>query len=236
MVSRAGDLQKRNSPIVAMSEAQPDTPLAAEFLASPNHDERRIHSKPNCIVLHYTGLPTGEAALSLLRNSASKVSSHYFIWEDGRIVQLVREERRAWHAGVGSWKGESDVNSASIGIEIANPGHDGGLPPFAAPQIASVIALVKDISARHSIKPERVLAHSDIAPARKIDPGENFPWNMLWRSGVGHWVEPSPIGPGPVLNRGKEGVAVRSLQAMLGLYGYGVDISGVYDRQTEVAV
>ncbi|HLW90976.1 MAG TPA: N-acetylmuramoyl-L-alanine amidase [Roseiarcus sp.] len=220
-----------------MNEAQkPDTPLVAEFLASPNHDERRADSKPNCVILHYTGMPTGEAALALLRNPASKVSSHYFVWEDGRIVQLVAEARRAWHAGVGSWKGNADLNSASIGIEIVNPGHDGGSPPFAEPQIASVIALVNDIGARYAIKPERVLAHSDIAPARKIDPGENFPWDVLWRSGVGRWVEPSPIVEGPVLRRGAEGPPVRALQAMLALYGYGAEISGVYDQQTELCV
>jgi len=220
-----------------MSEThRPDSALATKFLASPNHNERRAHSKPDCVVLHYTGMPSGEAALALLRDPASEVSSHYFVWEDGRIAQLVDEGRRAWHAGVGVWKGQNDLNSASIGVEIVNPGHDGGLPPFAAPQIAAVIALVKDISVRHAIRPERILAHSDIAPARKIDPGEKFPWGDLWRAGVGHWVEPSPIAAGPVLRRGQQSAPTRALQANLSLYGYGLELSGVYDRATELAI
>jgi N-acetylmuramoyl-L-alanine amidase len=213
-----------------------DSALAGEFLASPNHNERRAHSRPDSVILHYTGMPSGKAALALLRDPASQVSSHYFVWEDGRIIQLVDEQRRAWHAGVGVWKGQNDLNSVSIGIEIVNPGHDGGLPPFAASQIAAVIALVKDVGARHAIRPERILAHSDIAPARKVDPGEKFPWGDLWRAGVGHWVEPSPIAAGPILRGGQKGAATRALQAMLALYGYGLELSGLYDRATELAI
>jgi len=214
----------------------PDSALATEFLASPNHNERRAHARPNSVILHYTGMPTGIAALQLLRDPASEVSSHYFVWEDGRICQLVEEKRRAWHAGVAFWKGARDINSVSIGVEIVNPGHDGGLPPFAPTQIAAVIALLKDIGARHAIKPERMLAHSDVAPARKIDPGERFPWGELRRAGVGHWVEPSPIAEGLVLRRGDEGTPTRALQAMLALYGYGVEVSGAYDRTTELTI
>jgi N-acetylmuramoyl-L-alanine amidase len=220
-----------------MSEPpRPDSALASEFLASPNHTERRGYAKPNCIVLHYTGMPTGEAALALLRNPASEVSCHYFIWEDGRIVQLVAEDRRAWHAGVGVWKGERDINSCSIGIEIVNPGHDGGAPPFPDAQVAAAITLVREIAERRAIAPERILAHSDIAPARKIDPGEKFPWRRLWREGIGHWVAPAPIVEGPTMARGAEGPPIRALQAMLALYGYGVEITGVYDKQTETHV
>jgi N-acetylmuramoyl-L-alanine amidase len=215
---------------------RPDSALATEFLASPNHNERRAHAKPNSVVLHYTGMPTGASALQLLRGPASGVSSHYFVWEDGRICQLVAEKRRAWHAGLSFWKGERDINSTSIGIEIVNPGHDGGLPPFPHAQITAVIALLEDIITRHAIKPEMILAHSDVAPARKIDPGERFPWGELWRAGVGHWVEPSPIAEGPVLRRGEEGAPTRALQAMLALYGYGVEVAGAYDRTTELAV
>jgi N-acetylmuramoyl-L-alanine amidase len=217
-------------------QRRPDSPLAVEFLASPNHTERRGPAKPSCIILHYTGMPTGAEALARLCNPSADVSAHYFVWEDGRIVQLVGEDRRAWHAGVGVWKGERDINSASIGVEIVNPGHDGGSPPFPDPQIAEVIALLRDIGERHAIRPERVLAHSDIAPARKIDPGERFPWEALWRQGVGHWTAPTPISEGPILRRGAEGAPVRALQAMLALYGYGVEISGVYDKQTEFFV
>jgi N-acetylmuramoyl-L-alanine amidase len=213
-----------------------DSPLVAEFLPSPNHNERRGYSKPDCVILHYTGMPTGEAALALLRDPAAEVSSHYFVWEDGRTVQLAPEDRRAWHAGVSFWKGKTDLNSASIGIEIVNPGHAGGLRPFPEVQIAAVIALVHDIMARHKIKRERLLAHSDIAPARKIDPGERFPWARLYEAGLGLWVPPVPIADGPVLLKGYEGPPVRALQTMLALYGYGVDITGVYDRQTELNV
>jgi N-acetylmuramoyl-L-alanine amidase len=215
---------------------RPDSPLATAFLPSPNHGERRGYSNPNCVILHYTGMPTGSAALALLRDPKSELSAHYFVWEDGRIVQLVGEDRRAWHAGVSFWKGERDLNSCSIGIEIVNPGHDGGAPPFPDAQIAAVIALTRDICGRRAIKPQRVLAHSDIAPARKTDPGEGFPWDRLWREGVGHWVDPSPIGNGPALKRGAEGPPVRALQAMLALYGYGVELTGVFDKETELSV
>jgi N-acetylmuramoyl-L-alanine amidase len=179
--------------------------------------------------------------LASLCNPASELSSHYFIWEDGRIAQLVAEDRRAWHAGRSVWKGQTDLNSASIGIEIVNPGHGGVAgddlpPPFPAGQIDSVIALLLDIGARHKIAPERILAHSDIAPARKRDPGETFPWDALWRAGVGYWTAPAPIADGPTLRRGQEGPSVRALQALLALYGYGVELTGVYDKQTELVV
>jgi len=217
-------------------QRRPDSPLAERFLASPNHTERRGYSAPNCVILHYTGMPTGAAALALLCDPNAEVSAHYFVWEDGRIVQLVGEDRRAWHAGLSVWKSERDINSCSIGVEIVNPGHDGGLPPFPDKQIAAVAALARDVCARHAIKPERVLAHSDIAPARKRDPGELFPWGTLCREGVGHWLPPAPIVGGPILKRGAEGPPVRALQAMLALYGYGVELSGVYDKQTELHV
>jgi N-acetylmuramoyl-L-alanine amidase len=219
----------------------PDSPLADAFLASANHGERRGFARPDCIILHYTGMPTGAEALDWLRNPGSELSCHYLVWEDGRIAQLVAEDRRAWHAGRSLWKGESDLNSASIGIEIVNPGHGGlsGLdppPPFPARQIDGVIALLRDIGARHKIPAERILAHSDIAPVRKRDPGETFPWDALWRAGVGYWTAPAPIGEGPTLRRGQEGPSVRALQALLALYGYGVELTGVYDKQTEFVV
>jgi N-acetylmuramoyl-L-alanine amidase len=217
-----------------------DSPVVEEFIASPNYNERRGFNRPNCVILHYTGMPTGAEALTWLCDPASEVSSHYFVWEDGRVIQLVAEDRRAWHAGRSFWKGESDLNSASIGIEIVNPGHGPAPgvnpPPFPSAQIERVIALVRDIAARHSIAPERVLAHSDIAPARKIDPGEKFPWDVLARRGVGHWTTPAPITGGAVYRRGQEGPPIRALQALLALYGYGVELTGVYDGQTQTVV
>ncbi len=214
----------------------PDSPLVARFLSSPNHGERRGRGRPDCLILHYTGMSTGEAALKALTDSASQVSAHYLVWEDGAIDQLVRESARAWHAGKSRWKDESDLNSASIGVEIVNPGHDGGSPPFPERQIAATIALARDISARWGIAPERVLAHSDVAPARKQDPGEVFPWEALWRAGIGHWTEPAPLAGGALFAHEEEGPAVRALQAMLALYGYGVEITGIYDRQTRQTV
>ncbi len=214
----------------------PDSRLAARFVASPNHGPRRGHTAPNCLILHYTGMPTGEAALNLLVDAASEVSAHYLIWEDGRIDQLVAEDRRAWHAGKALWKSESDLNSTSIGIELVNPGHDGGLPPFPDRQIASTIALARDLGSRWNIAPERVLAHSDVAPLRKRDPGEAFPWEALWRGGVGHWVPSAPLSGAGLFRSEEEGPPVRALQAMLTLYGYGVEISGVYNRLTRAVV
>jgi N-acetylmuramoyl-L-alanine amidase len=181
-------------------------------------------------------MPTGEAALRALTDPASEVSAHYLIWEDGSIDQLVAESDRAWHAGKASWKGERDLNSASIGIEIVNPGHDGGSPPFPNPQIEATIALARDICGRFTIAPDRVLAHSDVAPARKRDPGEAFPWATLWRDGVGHWTEPAPLSGPPLFAHEEEGPPVRAMQAMLALYGYGVEITGVHDRQTRQVV
>jgi N-acetylmuramoyl-L-alanine amidase len=218
------------------SKPAPDSSLATRFVASPNFGERRGAGPPNSLILHYTGMPTAEAALALLTDPGSGVSAHYFVWEDGRIDQLVAERARAWHAGKGQWKGENDLNSASIGIEIVNPGHDGGSPPFPDRQIAATIALARDILSRWKIRPERVLAHSDVAPDRKRDPGEVFPWRRLWQSGVGHWVQPAPLTGGPLFRHAEEGPPVRALQAMLALYGYGLELTGVYDRATRSAV
>jgi N-acetylmuramoyl-L-alanine amidase len=213
----------------------PDCGLVAEVLPSPNHGERRGFAGPDSIVLHYTGMPTAEGALALLRDRAAEVSSHYVVDETGRIVQLVPEARRAWHAGVSCWRGERDMNSVSIGIEICNPGHDGGLPAFPDRQIEAVIALCRDISQRRALRPERILAHSDIAPARKRDPGEAFPWGALGRAGVGHWVEAA--APSQALfSRGLEGTPVRGLQTLLSLYGYDLEANGVYDARTEIVM
>ncbi len=144
---------------------------------SPNFNARKL--PVSLIVLHYTGMESGAAALARLRDPAAEVSAHYMVEEDGRIFALVDEDKRAWHAGVSVWRGETDINSASIGIEIVNGGHDHGLPDYPAIQIAAVIELLRDIMARHGIGPEGVVGHSDIAPGRKQDPGEKFPWDKL---------------------------------------------------------
>ncbi|WP_313612711.1 N-acetylmuramoyl-L-alanine amidase [Agrobacterium sp.] len=208
----------------------------ASVAPSPNHGERADNCSPDMIILHYTGMPSADGALSWLCNPESEVSSHYFVHEDGRVVQLVPEGRRAWHAGKSFWAGATDINSRSIGIEIANPGHVGGLPDFPAEQIRTVIQLCADCGERWSIAPERVLAHSDVAPVRKVDPGENFPWKTLHENGVGHWVEPGSVTGGRFFQRGDAGQPVEALQSMLSFYGYNVEITGSFCEKTEGVV
>ncbi|HEY8380717.1 MAG TPA: N-acetylmuramoyl-L-alanine amidase [Microvirga sp.] len=214
----------------------PESPVAAKVFPSPNHGERKDGRRPDILVLHYTGMPDEGEALQWLANPVSQVSAHYFVFEDGRVLQMVPEARRAWHAGVSSWDGEGDINSSSIGIEIANPGHPGGLPPFGEAQIEAVIALCRDIADRWRIQPNRILAHSDVAPGRKLDPGELFPWERLHRAGVGHWVKPAAIRDGRFFSRGDQGMPVEALQAMLAMYGYGLKITGTFDEDTEKVV
>lgn len=208
----------------------------AEVRVSPNFGPRREGARPEIIVLHYTGMETGEAAESWLCHPSSEVSSHYLVHEDGRIIQMVRESDRAWHAGKSSWRGETDVNSSSVGIEIANPGHALGYHDFSDAQIEAVIGLCQGIAGRHRIKSENVLAHSDVAPGRKIDPGEKFPWKHLASAGVGHFIEAAPIGSGRLLSAGDRGEPVETLQSMLALYGYAVEINGIFDSQTKIVV
>lgn len=207
-----------------------------EARPSPNHDVRRAGAPIDILLLHYTGMADAEAALDRLGDPDAKVGAHWFVHDDGRVVQLVDEARRAWHAGVSRWAGEDDVNSRSVGIEIHNPGHDLGYPDFPDPQIAAVIALCRDIVARHAIPPRRVLAHSDVAPGRKIDPGEKFPWRRLHLAGVGHWVAPVPDGDGAVLAPGAGGAAVAALRGRLAGYGYGLAPGRIYDVATQDAV
>jgi len=217
-----------------MQEFLPDSPLVRTVIPSPNFDERTLTT--DIVLLHYTGMDSTPKAIEWLCDPRSKVSSHYVVTEDGGIVQLVPEERRAWHAGVSSWEGMNDVNSRSIGIEIGHPGHAGGYPEFPDVQIAAVIALCRDLVARHRVRGDRVLGHSDVAPLRKWDPGEKFPWERLHRAGVGAWVEPAPDMPGPVIALSDTGPEVAELQAGLRVYGYGVEASGNYDEVTAATV
>jgi len=153
--------------------------------SSPNFNDRA--APISALVLHYTGMKSGVAAIERLCDPVSEVSSHYVVEEDGRVFRLVSEDKRAWHAGRSHWSGTEDLNSISIGIEIVNPGHEFGYRSFAAAQMSAVAALCRDIIARHKIPAQNVLAHSDIAPARKEDPGELFDWKMLAGQGVGLW-------------------------------------------------
>ncbi len=215
--------------------------MQIEDAPSPNFDERK--HPIDMLVVHYTGMETGEAALARMRDPDAKVAAHYMVWEDGRIACLVAEDKRAWHAGVSTWQGDDDLNSRSIGIEIVNGGHDwpradGGLPPYPDAQIEAVVELSNDILARRAIPQSRIVGHSDIAPARKADPGEHFPWERLAAAGVGFWPsQPDPdqtmgVGLGPR----DEGAAVGRLQAALAEIGYGIDKTGAFDEATSLVV
>lgn len=210
---------------------EPDYPGAQAIGPAVNFDDRK--APIDTIILHYTGMPSCQGAIDWLMCEESRVSCHYVVDEGGSVFQLLPEERRAWHAGISSWQGAGDLNSRSIGIEIANPGHDHGYPDFTAGQIAAVIELCRNCGDRWAIAPEKVLAHSDIAPTRKQDPGEKFPWQTLYEAGVGHWIQPAPLGGGRFFQRGDTGQPVEAWQSMLSFYGYGVEISGTFCGLTE---
>ena len=215
-----------------MKTFTPDSSIVSDVIPSMNHGERNNGRVADMILLHYTGMPDAEGAIAQLCTAGTDVSAHYIVLEDGRIVQSVPESKRAWHAGVSYWAGEEDINSCSIGIEIINPGHDWGYPDFPLRQIAAVIALCRGIMLRRKVPSHRVLAHSDVAPARKKDPGEKFPWHSLANSGVGHWVQPAPIVRSEALKLGSISDDVAGLQAALARYGYNVPTNGKYDGTT----
>lgn len=176
------------------------------------------------LILHYTGMPTGEEALARMRDSAAKVSAHYMVDETGAVSRLVDEALRAWHAGVASWQGETDINGCSIGIELVNPGHEWGYQPFPDAQIGALIALIGDIRTRQVIPDRRVLGHSDVAPERKQDPGELFPWQRLAEAGIGIW-------PGSVDDDASDEDPA-ALQTDLAALGYGLEVTGRLDAAT----
>ena len=229
--------------------------MKIEALPSPNFNDRK--HPIDMLVLHYTGMETGQSALDRMRDEAAGVSAHYMLWEDGRVVQLVGEDKRAWHAGVSKWQGDEDLNSRSIGIEIVNGGHDwplegNVLPPYPEVQIEALIELCTGILERWEIPDSRIVGHSDIAPMRKQDPGEHFPWERLARAGIGLCPQANPtfsptsdakakidkepglIGRG--LSRGDAGKSVSRMQTMLADIGYDVPRSEQYDEQTEACV
>ncbi|PWR18038.1 peptidoglycan recognition protein family protein [Zavarzinia compransoris] len=201
---------------------------------SPNFDDRG--EAPTILMIHYTGMTSAAAALDRLCDPAAKVSCHYLIDEDGTPYRLVAEDRRAWHAGAGSWRGQGNVNARSIGIELVNPGHDWGYRPFPPAQMAALKALGRAIVERHRIDPFDVIGHSDSAPGRKIDPGELFDWADLAGAGIGFWTAAAVAPPGPALGPGDEGPAVRDLQAALAAFGYGLAVDGVFGAETGAVV
>ena len=163
---------------------------------SPNFGPRPDGIVIDMLVIHYTGMPSGVAALRRLCDPAAEVSAHYLIEEDGRLFRLVDEAERAWHAGAGLWRGDSNINDRSIGIELVNPGHEYGYRPFPAAQMAALIGLARDILARHPIPAQNVVGHSDVAPMRKQDPGELFDWRALAAAGIGAWPDAPGDGDG----------------------------------------
>jgi N-acetylmuramoyl-L-alanine amidase len=202
---------------------------------SPNWNARP--ATIDMLILHYTGMTSAEAAIQRLCDPAAQVSAHYVIDEDGTIHRLVDEARRAWHAGVSSWAGRTDLNDVSVGIELVNPGHEWGYRPFPPAQRDACIALARDIVRRHAIPPWRVLGHSDVAPTRKEDPGELFDWPALARRGVGLWPpDESVADDGAALAPGATGADVVAMQAALARFGYGCPTDGEFDAVTEKTV
>lgn len=213
------------------------SPCVDALHPSPNFGERAFGVMPRLLILHYTGMKSCAKAIDWLSRPESEVSAHYAIDIDGTITQLVAEDKRAWHAGASYWAGITDVNSASIGIEIHNPGHDAGYPEFPANQMTAVRDLCQDICTRNAIPATGVLAHSDIAPARKMDPGEKFDWKGLAQSGIGIWVEPEPLSPliGAVSDAIGE-VEIANAQRTLYDIGYGIAITGRNDKASRTVV
>ena len=190
--------------------------------ASPNHDARPEGGRVDMLVLHYTGMKTAAEAIDRLCDPAARVSAHYVIDEDGTVWRLVEESRRAWHAGVSFWQGTENLNAASIGIELVNPGHEWGYRAFPQAQMVSLETLCRGLLRRHPIPADRVVGHSDVAPLRKQDPGELFDWERLARAGTGLWPSAGAAAPAGIAEE----------QAMLATIGYSVPNSGSLDDET----
>ena len=206
---------------------------------SPNFNERKLPI--SILVLHYTGMESAEAARQRLCDPDAEVSAHWLVTESGQVECLVSEEKRAWHAGVGSWNGIADINSASIGVEIVNGGHnvpleDGSLPPYPDAQILAVIKLCKEIIDRHGIKSGNIVGHSDIAPERKEDPGEHFPWGGLASAGVGNWPETITDDDRILFEPDDRDRGVSIIQRGLADLGYGISVTGCLDEQTQSVI
>lgn len=205
---------------------------------SPNHDARPAGTAVDMLILHYTGMADATAAVDRLCDPAAKVSAHYLVHEDGATLRLVDEERRAWHAGQSRWRGRDDINAVSIGIEMVNPGHQFGYRAYGQAQMAAVIELCRDITARHAIPARHVLGHADVACGRRADPGELFDWARLAAAGIGLWPEVAVVTGemGMTLRLGDGGPAVHDIRRALADFGYGVTAEGVFDEPFKQAV
>lgn len=194
-------------------------------LSSPNHDARPPGVRPSLLILHYTGMRSAAAAIARLCDPVAAVSAHYVISEGGLVSQLVADERRAWHAGLGGWFEITDVNSHSIGIELVNPGHEWGYRPFPEVQINALVKLASTIRDHYRMSPAAVIGHSDTAPARKTDPGELFPWARLAAHGLGIWPMSAP----------RRAADLPSALAHLAAIGYRLDLLGTAPAQLVAA-
>lgn len=213
--------------------------LAFTDCPSANQEPRPPGVPLDMLILHYTGMRNSSSALLRMCDPHTVVSAHYMIDEDGRLLRLVREDRRAYHAGVSYWRGGRDINSRSIGIELVNPGHEFGYRPFPRAQMDVLTLLARDIMTRYGIAPARVLGHSDVAPTRKSDPGELFDWRGLARAGVGLWPKGADDEPPPgpvVIPPDKPCAAARALQDKLSAYGYETPRTDVIDDATRVVI
>ncbi len=192
---------------------------------SPNHDERGV--PVDMLILHYTGMRSAQEAIDRLRDPEAAVSSHYVVDEDGTVLRLVPEDRRAWHAGISFWRGHTALNARSVGIEIVNPGHEWGYRDFPVLQLAAVCDLSLEILARHPIPARNVIGHSDVAPDRKQDPGERFDWQSLAANGVGLWPEDVPdLGTGGIV---RDAASLWDVRRALRAIGYDVAPEGALD-------
>ncbi|HEY8289733.1 MAG TPA: N-acetylmuramoyl-L-alanine amidase [Acetobacteraceae bacterium] len=213
---------------VPAARSRADRPiLHITDLPSPNADDRPDGTPIDILLIHYTGMQTGQEAIDRLRDPAARVSSHYVVNEDGSVLRLVEERGRAWHAGISFWRGFTGLNDRSIGIEIVNPGHEWGYRDFPVLQLAAVCDLCLSILSRHSIPPRNVVAHSDVAPDRKQDPGERFDWEGLAQNGVGLWPHGVPdYGTGGAV---RDAASLRPVRAALADIGYQVAPEGALD-------
>ena len=201
--------------------------LSVKSRPSPNFDSRE-GNLIQFIIIHYTDMLSAEDALTRLCDPEAKVSAHYLIDKVGQVTQLVKDEDRAWHAGLSSWQGINGLNAHSIGIELDYPGHTFGLTTFPIEQIQSLLILLKQLINKHAINPQQIWGHSDIAPSRKTDPGEFFPWKDLATNGMGVWPA-EPV-------RAEVNLDLNTLQGFLSEIGYDCPVTGQLDEHTRSVV